>query len=155
MHGLEDRLDGRALAVARLEPEQVAGGGLGERSFGTEIGDPERLLHGEAGAHDLAEDGADRVRGGGEALAAALHEPIEHLALALRIVKHRDFGGAFHGRDLTGDVGALLEELQDRVVEGVDAGASGTRGAGKAAGRSAPGDGRRRAEWDFTPRIVA
>jgi hypothetical protein len=51
-------------------------------------------------------------------------------------VEDLDLGSAFHGGDLAGDVRALFEELQDGVVERVDARAGLTE-------RGANGDGLR------------
>ena len=118
-HGLEHGVDRGALAVARLEPEQAPCRELRERPLRAEIGHPERLLDGEAGAHHLAEDRADGV--GGEALASLADEPVEHATLALGIIEDRHRGGALLLGDVSRDVGAPTEEIEDLIVERVDA----------------------------------
>jgi hypothetical protein len=69
-----------------------------------------------------------------------LHETFEDVALALGIVEDLDLGVAFDGGDLAGDIGALLEELEDGVVEGVDAraGCAEAGAEGRAAAPSRP-----------------
>jgi hypothetical protein len=114
---VEDALDGGRLGVARREPEERTRGDVRVRALGPEEGDGDGCLDGQARAHHLAVHGDDRLAR--EATGALLREPVEERALALGIVggdRCRPLGAG----DVRDDVGPLLEQRQDLIVDGVD-----------------------------------
>ncbi len=109
----------------------MTGGHLGKRAFGAEVGDAERLLDREARASSLR--GTRRGPHRGEAPFAAQRETLEDLALALRIVERLDLGFLLGDGDLARDVRPLFEQIENGVVESVDAGSRA--GESRLAGR--------------------
>ena len=127
--GVEDALDGRRLRVRRGEAEEGARRGVREGPLRPHVRDLQRLLQREARAHHLAVDGADGLR---REAPGARGEAVEDEPLALRIVG-REVRVALGPRHVGDDAGALVERLQDGVVELVDALAEVVEGHGGAA----------------------
>ncbi|MCY1446936.1 hypothetical protein D9M71_635320 [compost metagenome] len=96
---------------------------LGEGAFRAEIGDLERLFQGQAGGHDLAEQPRHFLVA--QRALVQLHDVLEHPGLALGPVEHRLLalgqGRHLHPRHVGGAAGAFADQLEDLLVEAVDA----------------------------------
>lgn len=117
-HQAEAFVDGGAGLGAGSMAKVLHGGLLGEGGFGAEVGDGERAFYGEAFAHDLAEQAGDgfvwQEAGGG--LVQALNA-LQHLGFALGAIND---AGAFELADGAGVGGALVEQMEDFGIDGVD-----------------------------------
>lgn len=122
-HFAEHLVDGRHRAADHGMAEVFHGGGLGEGPFRAEVGHFQRLFERQAGGHDLAEQ--PRHLFIVQRPLVTLHDALEHRGLALGAVEHRRL--AFRqrcGLDLghfLGATGALTDQLEDFLVEAVDA----------------------------------
>ena len=116
-HRVEDPLERRRLEVRGREAEEPARRRVRERPLGPEVRHLEGLLEREARAHDLAVHRADRV---GRETPGARREPVEHLALAIRVVR-RQVRFLLRTSHLADDARPVVEELQDSFIELVDA----------------------------------
>jgi hypothetical protein len=92
---------------------------MGKRPLRSEVGHTQRLLDRQTRAHHLAKDGANRIRR--KAPAAFVHESIEHPPLALGIVKHDDLRALLHLCDFARHGRAPGKEVEDVIVERIDA----------------------------------
>src|SRR2546426_9025344 len=116
---LVEHLGGRTRRpVAHGRAEALEGGLVGEGGLRPKVGDGQRRLEGAAPGEDLAPDGTDGLRG--ERPGARGQTP-EDLRLTLRRIQRRILP-SFEVSDLEGGLGALVEELEDSVVEVIDPG---------------------------------
>src|SRR3972149_5022106 len=90
-----------------------------ESARGTEVPAGQRILEGERGREDLPPDGADRLSAQGAPIQR--REALEDLRLALRD-KVRPVLLPLELADLKGGVSALVEKVEDLLVEVVDPG---------------------------------
>src|SRR6185503_16667561 len=112
--------DGLRRPIAHRGAEAPERGLVRERRLGAEVGDSQRRLEGPARREDLAPDGVDgRSR---ERAYAGLAQAPEDLGFPLRGIDRRILP-SFEVSDLEGGLGALVEELENSVVEFVDPGA--------------------------------
>ena len=97
--------------------------GLAEGAFRAEIGDLERLLQGQTGGHDLAEQSRDFLIV--QRALVQLHDVLEHPGLTFGAVEHRLLafrqGSHLHPRHVLGAARALADQLEDLLVEAIDA----------------------------------
>ncbi|MNT29840.1 hypothetical protein D3C72_1656020 [compost metagenome] len=119
----EDFVDRSHRRTDHRMAEMLEGGGLGEGALGAEVGDLERLLQGEAGGHDLAEQPRHLLVV--QRALVAVHDVLEHPGLALGAVEDRLFafrqGLHLHPRHVLGAARAFADQFEDLLVEVVDA----------------------------------
>src|SRR5690606_16044272 len=109
------------LHIARREPKRGQGRHVGEGPGRRQVAHRDLLLHRQARADDLAEDGPQaRPREDVAAVGVLLLEALEDPLLALGIM-HGAAAGLLHAADLLGGARALLDQIQDGIVNGVDA----------------------------------
>jgi len=96
---------------------------LGEGAFRAEVSHFQRLLERQAGRHDFTEQ--PRHLFVTQRPLVALHHALEHLSFTLRTVEHRHFafrqGRHLHPRHFLGTARALTDQLQDFLVQAVNA----------------------------------
>ncbi|MCY1440549.1 hypothetical protein D9M71_568310 [compost metagenome] len=96
---------------------------LGEGAFRTEISHLQRLLQSQAGGHDFAEQPRHFLVA--QRPLVQFHDVLEYPGLALRPVEHRLFalgqGRHLHPRHIRGAARAFADQLEDLLVEAVDA----------------------------------
>ena len=116
---LEDVRDGLQRNELCRHAEATHGGRMGEGPRGSQVADGQRILEGERGGENLAPDRAHRIRA--ERTAVQLEETAEQLGLTLRDEVRRVLL-SLELADLEGGVSALVEEVEDLIVEVVDPG---------------------------------
>ena len=123
-------------ASARTEwPKCLSVGGLRERALGPEVADLERLFLREAGGHDLAEQAQDFL--GAQRTLVPLARHAQHLRLALRAVEIDGVAvGVLGDADLAREARAVVEQLVDARIHGVDLARAALRGRAAAASRA-------------------
>ena len=96
---------------------------LAEGALGAEVGDLERVLQGQAGRHDFAEQPRHFLVA--QRALVALHDALEHLGLALGAIEHRRLAILellhLHPRHFFGAARAVADQLEDALIEVVDA----------------------------------
>src|SRR5437879_288390 len=100
--------------------EALAGGLVREGGRRRQVGDRHRRLQGPARRQDLAPDGEDRL--GRQRTAVARGESTQNRGLPLRDIRRRILP-SFEVSDLEGGLGALVEEVENLVIEFADPGA--------------------------------
>ncbi|MNT16663.1 hypothetical protein D3C72_1517770 [compost metagenome] len=124
-HFAEHFVDGRHRPADHRVAEVLHGRCLGEGAFRAEVGDFQRLFQGQARRHDFAEQPRHLLVV--QRPLVALHHALEHGGFTLGAVEHRllafrQRGGLDLGHFL-GATGALADQLEDLLVEAVDANA--------------------------------
>src|ERR1700694_5406598 len=114
LDGAEHLVDRRARYRFGGEPEMLGRGALAECAFRPEVRHRDRALEREAGRHDLAKQQRDHF--GRERPGIALLDPAQHLRFALGTVRLAYLEGA----DRAGELGALVERLQQSVVDAIN-----------------------------------
>ena len=92
-------------------------GGLRVGALGTEIGDGERRLQRQAGRHDLSPNGGDVLVF--ERTRVGLFDFFNHLGHPVGAEEGRTFA-AFDFAHLLGHTGALVDQAQQLLVEGIN-----------------------------------
>ncbi|MCY1432223.1 hypothetical protein D9M71_482140 [compost metagenome] len=119
----EDFVDGRHRRTDHRMAEMLERRCLGEGALRAEVSDLERLLQGQAGRHDLAEQPRHFLVV--QRALVAVHDVLEHPGLALGAVEDRRLafrqGLHLHPRHVGGAAGAFADQLEDLLVEVVDA----------------------------------
>ncbi|MCY1418425.1 hypothetical protein D9M71_339840 [compost metagenome] len=97
--------------------------GLGEGAFRPQVGDLERLLERQAGGHDFAEQPRHFLVV--QRTLVALHDVLEDPGLSLGAVEDRLFalgqGSHLHAGHVLGAASTLTDQLEDLLVEAIDA----------------------------------
>ncbi len=119
LHFAKHLVDRRQGQRAHRGSEVLEHGGLGERALGAEKSHLERLLLSETRRHDLAKQARDFLVA--QRSAIALERLAQHLRLALGTVEiDRLAARGLRDADLLGEAGALVQQLVDARVDGVD-----------------------------------
>ncbi|MNN04299.1 hypothetical protein D3C81_1170200 [compost metagenome] len=122
-HFAEHFVDRRHRLADHGVTKVLHGRGLGKSTLRAEVGDFERLLQGQAGGHDFTEQ--PRHLFVAQRPLIALHDALEHLRLTLRTVEDRLFTGRqsrhLHPRHFLGAAGTVTDQLEDLLVEAVNA----------------------------------
>ena len=122
-HFAEHFVDGRHRHADHRVAEMLHRRRLGERPFRAEVSHFQRLLKSQAGRHDLAEQTRHFLVV--QRALIELHDVLEHPGLTFRTIEHRLFPGRqrehLHPRHFLGAAGALADQLEDFLVEAVNA----------------------------------
>ncbi|MNH13822.1 hypothetical protein D3C79_734040 [compost metagenome] len=122
-HFTEHFVDGRHRPTDHRVAEVLHGRRLGEGAFRAEVGDFQRLFQGQARRHDFAEQ--PRHLFVAQRALVALHHALEHRSFTLGTVEHRLLALFQRGRldpgYFFGAAGAVADQLEDFLVEAVDA----------------------------------
>ena len=120
LHFLEHFLDARQRQAVDRVAEVLVDRLLRVRAFRPEEADLQRLLLGQAGRHDLAEQPHQHFVV--ERAVVAIDDPAQHLRLALRtVVVDRRRELALGLADLVGELRAFGDQLLDLAIDAVDA----------------------------------
>ncbi|MCY1451391.1 hypothetical protein D9M71_682570 [compost metagenome] len=126
-HFAEHLVDRRHRLADHRVAEVLERRSLGEGALRAEVGNLERVLEGQAGRHDLAEQARHFLVA--ERSLVELHDVLEHPGFALGTVEHRLLAGLQRGhldpRDFLGAARALADQAEDLLIEAVDAHAQG------------------------------
>ncbi|MNT36614.1 hypothetical protein D3C72_1727110 [compost metagenome] len=126
-HLAEHLVDGGHGHADHRVTEMLHRRGLTEGAFRAQVGDLQRVLQGQAGGHDLAEQPRHLLVA--QRPLVAFHDALEHLGFTLGAVEHRLFalrqGLHLDPRHLFGAARTVADQLEDFFIQAVDAQAQG------------------------------